>query len=64
MAATRNGHAEVVRLLLANKADTQRTLDTGETALDLATRYNNTEIFDLLRKAGAKSGRTATIEVR
>ena len=61
------GHLDIARLLIKSGADVNLpnlVLDTGETALDLATRFNNTDIFDLLRKAGGKSGRTATIEVR
>jgi len=64
IAAARGGHLEVAKLLLANKADPNRALESGETALDIALKNQNTDIGALLRSAGGKSGRTVTIEVR
>jgi ankyrin repeat protein len=51
-------------LLLDKKANTGLKLDTGETALDVAVKTNNSDIAEMLRQAGAMSGRTVTIEVR
>lgn len=64
IAAARSGYAEVVKLLLSRRANPNLKLDTGETALDVALKTNNTDIADMLRKAGAVSGRSVTIEVR
>jgi ankyrin repeat protein len=64
IAASRGGHLEVVKLLLANKVDLNAALESGETALDIALKNQNTDIGDLLLRAGGKSGRTVSIEVR
>lgn len=64
MVAARGGHIEVVKLLLANRADPNKTLESGDTALDLALRSQNTDIGDLLRRAGGKSGKTVTIQIK
>ena len=64
VAASRGGHIEVVKVLLASKVDPNRKLESGETALDIALRNQNTDIGDLLRKAGGKSGRSVNIEVK
>ena len=64
IAAARGGHLEIAKSLLANKADPAKTLDTGETAIDIALKFQNTDIADLVRKAGGRSGRSVTIEVR
>ena len=44
------GHKEIVELLLANGADTSAKNPDGQTPLDLAIEYDDTEIIDLLRK--------------
>ena len=62
--AAMGGHIEIVKLLLANRADPNKKLESGETALDIALKNQNTDIGDLLRKAGGRSGRIVTIEVR
>jgi len=64
IAAARGGHREVIELLLKNKADPARTLQSGETALDVALKNQNTDIADLLRQAGGKSGRSVSIEIQ
>jgi hypothetical protein len=53
-----------VKLLLANRADPNKRLDSGETALDVALKAQNTDIGDLLRRSGGKSGKTVSIEIR
>ncbi|KAF4533646.1 hypothetical protein B566_EDAN005695 [Ephemera danica] len=62
--ASRGGHIEVVKLLLANKADPNLKLESGLTALDVALAAQNTDIGDLLRQAGGKSGKTVTIQIK
>jgi hypothetical protein len=64
IAAARNGHLSVVDMLLAQRADPNLKLESGETAIDMALKNQNTDIADRLRKAGGKSGRSVTIEVR
>lgn len=58
MVAARNGHTEVVRLLISARADVNKKNENGDTALDLAGKTpNNTEIVNLLKQAGGKSGK-------
>ena len=64
IAASRGGHLDVAKLLIGTKADLARTHDSGETALDIAMRFNNTDIAELIQKAGGKSGKSVTIEVQ
>jgi len=49
------GHIEVVRILLENHADPNARTDTGATPLAMAISRNNTEVINILRKAGAKN---------
>ena len=39
-------------------------MGTGETAPDIARKFENTDIAELLQKAGGKSGKTVDIQVR
>ena len=61
--AARFGHIEVIKLLLANKADPTIVNENGETAIDWAMKSRNTDIADLLRAAGGRSGKSVTIEL-
>ncbi len=61
--AARFGHIEVIKLLLANKADPTVVNENGETAIDWAMKSRNTDIADLLRAAGGRSGKSVTIEL-
>jgi ankyrin repeat protein len=54
MVAARNGHSEVVKLLLAQDADPNLTTDAGATALRWALREQHVDIVQLLRKVGAR----------
>lgn len=61
--AARFGHIEVVRLLLSQRADPTIVNDGGETAVDWAQKSENTDIADLLRAAGGRSGKSVVIEM-
>ncbi len=61
--AARFGHIETVRTLLAHQADPTIVNDKEETAVDWALKGKNTDIEDLLRKAGGRSGKSVTIEL-
>ncbi len=61
--AARFGHIDTVRTLLAHQADPTIVNDRGETAVDWALKEKNTDIEDLLRKAGGRSGKSVTIEL-
>ncbi len=50
--ASQEGHAEIVKLLLANGVDKQVTNCSGKTAAQLASMHGHTEIVELLKKAG------------
>jgi ankyrin repeat protein len=50
------GHKEVVELLIAKGADVNAQSDGGNTPLDWAIKQKQTEIADLLRKHGGKTG--------
>ena len=54
MAASINGHKEIVQLLLAKRADVNAKTDDGETALMFASQYGHEEIKKMLIRAGAK----------
>ncbi|MBL8395593.1 MAG: ankyrin repeat domain-containing protein [Candidatus Accumulibacter sp.] len=54
--AARFGHMAVVEVLLQNKADPNIVNDRGATAIDWALKSDNTDIADLLRKAGGRAG--------
>ncbi len=61
--AARFGHIDTVRTLLAHRADPTIVNDNDETAVDWALKGRNTDIEDILRKAGGRSGKTVTIEL-
>ena len=52
--ASATGHTKVVKALLAAKDINVNKVDGGETALDIATEHNQTEIIQLLKDAGAQ----------
>ncbi len=55
--ATYEGHKETVKLLIANGADVNAKYLDGDTPLDWAVGFGGqTEIVDLLRKNGGKTG--------
>jgi ankyrin repeat protein len=54
--ATQRGHKEIAELLIAKGADVNTKDDDGETPLDWAILNDETEIADLLRKQGGKTG--------
>jgi ankyrin repeat protein len=54
MAASMNGHAEVVELLLAKGADVNSKANNGDTALMSASKKGYKEVKELLIRAGAK----------
>ena len=60
--AARFGHIEVVELLL-NKADPTIANENGDTAVDWAVKSENTDIADLLRAAGGRSGKAVVLEL-
>ena len=53
MAASLNGHTEVVELLADNGAELDLKNDDGATALIFASRHGNAEIVKLLLEKGA-----------
>jgi hypothetical protein len=58
---------EVVELLLQNNADPNLANERGATAIDWALKTENTDIADLLRKAGGprrRSGGCRALKVR
>ncbi len=60
--AARFGHIEAVELLLKNKADPMVVNEHGDTAIDWALKSDNTDIADLIRAAGGRSGKAVVIE--
>jgi len=55
--ATGGGHMEIVELLIAAGADVNaKGGGNGTTPLDVAIKLNHTELTDLLRKHGGKTG--------
>ncbi len=61
-AAAGKGLKEIVELLIAEGADVNAKDDKGRTPLDLAIINNETEIADLLRKHGGKTGKELKAE--
>ena len=61
--ASRFGHIETVRTLLKHQADPTIVNDNDETAVDWALKSKNTDIEDILRAAGGRSGKSVTIEL-
>lgn len=61
--AARYGHIEVIKRLLKQEADPNIANQNGETAIDWALRSNNTDIAELLRQAGGRSGLALVIEI-
>lgn len=61
--AARYGHPAVVKLLLEHGADLAILNDRDESAVDWAIKGKNTEIEDVLRQAGGRSGKSVKIEV-
>ena len=61
--AARNGHRDVVKLLLHHQADPAIANQNGETAVDAAMKGNHSDILDLLRAAGGRSGQSMTLDV-
>ena len=53
--ATYSGHKEIVELLIANGANVN-TKAKGWTPLDIAIEFEHSEIADILRKHGGKTG--------
>jgi len=60
--AARFGHIEVIKLLLKNKADPTLANENGDTAIDWALKSDSTDIADLLRAAGGRSGKALVID--
>jgi ankyrin repeat protein len=54
MAACRNRHADVVKVLIAANANLMIKDENGETALDHAKRAGDAEIVKLLQEAGGQ----------
>jgi ankyrin repeat protein len=52
----RSGRKEVVELLIANGADVNAKNRNGDTPLDYAITFKRTELADLFRKHGGKTG--------
>ncbi len=61
--AARFGHIDTVKALLKHGADPTVINENDETAVDWALKGRNTDIEDLLRKAGGRSGKAVTIEL-
>jgi ankyrin repeat protein len=60
--AASNGHKEIVELIIAAGANVNAKNDDGETPLDWAVALNPTEIANLLRKHGGKTGEELKVE--
>ena len=56
LGAVRKGHKEIAELLIANGADVNAKNYERKAPLDFAVKYKRTEIADLLRKHGGKTG--------
>ena len=54
--AAHEGHKEIVELLITKDADVNAKNEDGETPLDWAINFKQTEVADLLRKHGGKTG--------
>ena len=64
MVAVRGGYLEMVNLLLKARADVNKANENGDTALDFALRTQNSDIAAVLRKAGGRSGKAVTLEIK
>ena len=60
--AARFGHIEAVKVLLKNEADPTIANENGETAVDWAMKSKQTDIENLLRAAGGRSGKSVVID--
>jgi ankyrin repeat protein len=56
------GHKEIAELLIAAGAEVNAKTKRGETPLDLAIRYDETDTADLLRKHGGKTAKELKAE--
>ena len=54
--AIANDHKEIAELLIAEGADVNAKVNDGRTPLDFTTDEKQTELADLLRKHGGKTG--------
>ena len=54
--AAANGHKEIAELLIEKGADVKAKDEGGKTPLDVAIQLKRTELADLLRKHGGKTG--------
>ena len=54
--AAANGHKEIAELLIEKGADLNAKGEDGGTPLDVAISFNRTEIADLIRVIGGKTG--------
>jgi ankyrin repeat protein len=54
--AAANGHKEIAELLIEKGADLNAKDEDGGTPLDVAISFNRTEIADLIRVIGGKTG--------
>ena len=60
--AAASGHMEVAELLITNGANLNAKSVIGETPLDAAVNFKQTEIANLLRKHGGKTAEGFSIE--
>ncbi len=61
--AARFGHIDTVKMLLKYGAEPNIENENDETAVDWAVKGKNTDIEDILRRAGGRSGKSVTIDV-
>ena len=64
---TKQGHKEIVELLIAAGADVNAKANSGtqlHTPLDVAIKQKRTELADLLRKHGGKTGEELKAEAK
>jgi ankyrin repeat protein len=54
MLAARNGHTEAARVLLHNHPELNRRGPSGESALGIAKKRGESELIELLERAGAQ----------